>query len=63
VVLKLVIDKTGKVADITVMQSVFPSLDSEAMRVVRSLPAWQPALKDGKPVNSYYTLPFTVGLK
>jgi len=47
---------------VEVLRGLYPSLDAEAVRVVRSSPKWKPALKDGKPCRMTYTLPvlFTV---
>jgi outer membrane biosynthesis protein TonB len=39
------------------------SLDDEALRVIRAMPRWQPALQRGKRVNSRFTLPVTFRLK
>ena len=38
-------------------KGVFPSLDAEAVRVVKSSPKWKPGIKNGKPVRVTYTLP------
>ena len=32
-------------------------LDNEAMRVVKSMPAWEPGKQKGKPVNVKYNVP------
>lgn len=34
----------------------------EAIRVVQSLPRWKPGLRNGKPVNVYYTLPINFNM-
>ena len=58
VVLRYVIDEDGVINDITVQKSVCPSIDSEAVRVVRSMPKWKPGRDaDNKPVKVYFTLP------
>ena len=44
-----VVNADGKVADARVTKSLFPSLDAEALRVVGSMPAWQPGTREGKP--------------
>lgn len=48
--------KTGK-------SSGNADLDQEALRVVRSMPAWKPGLRNGKSVEVFYTLPVTFKLK
>ena len=39
-----------------------PDLEQEAIRLVKNMPAWTPAEKDGKPVDSTVTvaIPFTL---
>ena len=49
--------QNSKVQEVEVEQGVFPSLDAEAVRVVKSAPKWKPGIKDGKPVRVTYTLP------
>lgn len=48
---------------ITILRGVHPTLDNEAMRVVRSMPRWSPGYQDGKPVSVYYKLPFNFKLQ
>ena len=38
------------------------ALSADGVRVVNSMPRWNPAMKDGKPVDSRYTLPVTFRL-
>jgi TonB family protein len=63
VIVRFVIDKEGKVEDPTILKSVHPLLDAEAIRLVSMLSGWKPGLKAGKPVSVYYSLPITFGLK
>jgi len=56
-VIKFVIDKTGKVCDVTVARSLSAECDAEAVRVVKLMPNWKPGYQEGKPVSVYYTLP------
>lgn len=55
--LKFVVGSNGGVQEVEVLQGVFPSLDAEAVRVVRSSPKWKPGIKNGKPCRVTYTLP------
>ena len=59
VVVKLVIEKDGSVSKVKVERSVAPALDKEAVRVVKSMPKWNPAMNNGKPVRCYFTIPVT----
>jgi TonB family protein len=54
---KFVVGTNGGVQEVEVLQGVFPSLDAEAVRVIKSSPKWKPAMKDGKPFRVSYTLP------
>lgn len=40
-------------------EKVIPILDEEAIRVLKSMPKWTPAKKNGKVVKSHATVPFT----
>lgn len=62
VVVKFVVQKDGSVGDVSVMRSADPSLDREAMRVVKTLPKFIPGKVDGKAVNVWYTLPINFKL-
>ena len=54
---KFVVGSNGGVQEVEVLQGAFPSLDAEAVRVIKSSPKWKPGVKDGKPVRVTYTLP------
>lgn len=52
-----VVDKKGNVKDAKVLRPVDPRLDKEALRVVESLPEFEPGKQRGKSVNVQYTIP------
>jgi TonB family protein len=54
---KFVVGTNGGVQEVEVEKGVFPSLDTEAVRVVKSSPKWKPGMKNGKPCRVTYTLP------
>ncbi len=58
-----IINKLGAVENVCTAKSVSPSLDAEAIRVIKTLPNWIPGSKDGKSVNVTYTLPINFDLK
>jgi len=61
VIVSFVIEKNGSMTDITVLRSASPSVDREAIRVLKSLKTkWKPGLKHGKPVRTEYKLPIKV---
>ena len=57
VVCSFIVNEDGSLSDVTLVQGVYVFLDDEVLRVVRSMPVWQPALKDGKPVKIKYVMP------
>lgn len=62
VVVKFVVEKDGKVGQVEVLKGVDRSLDREAVRVVKSMPKWQPAKNNGVVVRSWFTLPINFKL-
>lgn len=61
VYLKFVISVSGNISNVSVKKSIpdCKECDTEAVRVVKNMPDWKPAKNNGKPVNSWYTLPIT----
>lgn len=53
------IDKTGRVAEVKVLRSIHELLDREVVRVCESLPRFEPARRDGEPIDFWYTLPIS----
>ena len=59
-----IVRKDGTVSDVQITKSAGHAvLDKEAMRVVKSMPAWEPGKQKGKPVNVKYYVPITFRLK
>ena len=52
-----VIGQDGKVRDVTVVKSVDPLLDEEAVRVVSASPKWRPGRLRGEKVSTSMTIP------
>jgi len=63
VIIQFKISEEGKVIDVSVAQSVEKSLDEEALRVIRLMPDWKPALFGGLPFTSYFKLPIEFKLQ
>jgi TonB family protein len=57
VVLSFIVEKDGKVNDIKVTRSVSPSIDAEAVRVMKNCPPWVAGLQFGRPVRVSYSVP------
>lgn len=62
VISKFIVTKTGKVDQITIEKSIDPDLDAEAIRLIKSFPDFTPGQIDGKPVDTWYTLPISFRL-
>lgn len=63
VVVSILIEKDGSISTVAVMRGVDKDLDKEAVRVVKSMPKWNPGKNNGVPVRSYFILPVTFRLK
>lgn len=56
-------EKDGSLSHVKITKSLSASADTEAMRLVKSYPHWEPALSNGKPEVSQFTIPITFGKK
>ena len=57
-IVQFVVNKDGSIVDVAVVRSGGdPSLDKEALRVIKSMPKWRPGMLKGKPVRVKYTIP------
>jgi TonB family protein len=63
VILRFCVNSKGSVTAVSVVRGVDPSLDAEAIRVVKTLPDFKPGKQDGKPVSVWYFVPITYRLK
>ena len=63
VICQFVVNRDGTIVDVEVVRSVDPSLDKEAIRVIKSMPKWSPGQQRGKPVRVKYTLPVNFRLQ
>ncbi len=63
VTVRFLVKNDGSIGEVSVIRGIDPNLDKEAVRVVRSLPKFTPAIMLGKPVSMYFTLPINFKLK
>jgi protein TonB len=63
VVCTFVVERDGSVTDVQVARSVDPSLDKEAIRVLKKMPRWIPGKQNGQAVRVKYTVPVTFRLQ
>ncbi len=59
--LKFVVNESGNISDVQVLKGVpgCGDCDKEAIRVVKSMPAWKAAKMTGKAVKCYFNLPIS----
>jgi TonB family C-terminal domain len=62
VIIRFIVNTQGNVEKPTVLRSVHPALDNEALRVVSMLKGFTPGSQGGKTVRVYYILPITFAL-
>ncbi len=57
VVVSFVVERDGSITDVNVVRSVDPSLDKEAVRVIKGMPHWIPGKQNGSAVRVKYNVP------
>ena len=62
VVVSFVVKTDGTIGNIKIKRMVDPDLEAEAIRIVKKMPKWNPAVKDGKAVESIVDFPFNFKL-
>ena len=64
VICQFVVNKDGSIVEVEVVRSGGdPSLDKEAVRVIKSMPKWKPGKQRGKAVRVKYTVPVNFRLQ
>ena len=63
VTLSFTVEKDGSVTNVRVLRGVDPSLDDEAVRVVKSSPKWKPGKQRDRTVKVTYTFPVIFQLR
>ena len=63
VMVRFVVMDNGDVVNVEVAKGIGGGCDEEAVRVVKAMPKWKPAVSEGKPVNVQYVLPLTFKLQ
>jgi len=57
VIISFIVEPTGDVTDIRVVDGKIRELNHEVLRVLQSMPKWIPGKRNGKPIRSQVTLP------
>ena len=63
VIVQFIIEKDGSISDVKISESVNPSFDREALRVVKAMPKWNPGKVNGIPVRVKNEVPVVFGLR
>lgn len=63
VIISFVVEADGRIDEAEVARSVDPSLDREALRVVKSMPKWIPGKQNGECVRVRYSVPVVFRLE
>ncbi|MDP4222908.1 MAG: TonB family protein [Bacteroidota bacterium] len=63
VIVRFCVTPKGTIDRVSILKSVDPELDKEAIRVVETLPPFKPGKQGGKPVPVWYMVPINFTLK
>ena len=63
VICSFIVGRDGSVNNPEVLRGVTPLLNEEAVRVINTMPRWNPGMQRGKAVAEKYTVPITFRLK
>jgi TonB family protein len=63
VLVRFVVNAHGSVQDVSVLKGVSPSLDTESVRIVKTLPKFTPGELEGKTVPVWYVIPIQFSLQ
>jgi periplasmic protein TonB len=63
VLVDFIVEKDGSIKAIEIIKSISDALDTEAVRVVRTMPRWKPGLHEGNLVPVRFTLPVRFAIK
>lgn len=54
--LTFVVEKDGSISNVTVIESLDPLVDNEAIKAIESSPKWSPGIQRGQPVRVRYSI-------
>jgi TonB family protein len=63
VIVNFVVEADGTISNVKVVKKVSDDLDGEAVRLVGSMPKWEPGMQNGEAVRVEYTMPVTFKLQ
>lgn len=59
VLAEFVVEKDGRVNQVTIKVPLYPSCDEEVVRAIQGSPRWKPGTNVGQPVRCYFQVPVT----
>ncbi len=62
VFVSFIVTKAGDIADVKTLKGIGFGADEEAVRVMKSMPRWQPGTQNGEAINVRYNLPINFQL-
>lgn len=63
VIVSFIVEKDGSLSNVQVVRGKHPALDKEAVRAVKAMPKWNPAINNGTFVRVTYMLPISFKLQ
>jgi TonB family protein len=52
-----IVDSKGRISDAKVIRGIGGGCDEEALRIIKSMPVWNPGKQAGRPVKVQFTMP------
>ncbi|MGM0478939.1 MAG: energy transducer TonB [Bacteroidota bacterium] len=62
VYIKFIVEKNGSLSKVEILRGVSDAIDAESVRVIRSMPNWEPAEMNGRVVRAYCRIPLNYKL-
>lgn len=62
VMVQFIVETDGSISNLEVVKSVAPTLDREAMRVMRKMPQWKPGMQNNEPCRTMVCIPIVFKL-
>jgi len=63
VICRFLVTEKGSVTNVKIIRNLYPSLDNEAVRILKLLPIWIPGKQNGVNVSVWYTIPIIFKLE
>lgn len=60
IVIRFIVDANGAIKDAKIVEGTGTKADDIALKMVRDMPRWHPAIKNGKPLAAVFSLPIIV---